>query len=418
MRYWRDFKMATVRSISYNRVDIPVIFEQDHRLPLVSLQLVFRDSGALSGDKPGLAKLASRLMGEGTHTQGSEAFAEALESRAVSLNASVGDETFVISLHALQSEFSFGLSKLCALLSDPNFSDEIFAKIQTQMIGALTQKQSDFDFVADSLLKSLLFEGTAKAYPVSGTVESVGRMTLQDLEVFIQGHLGVANMIVVLGGDIGEDAVVGIVTDIARQLQAPDVSPITPITVLEKPRELIEQAATEQAYLYFGAPYAMPYDSDEVYLGKVASFVLGSSGFGSRLMEEVRVKRGLAYSAYARFDVAKSCSYFSGHLQTKLESAEEAKEVVTTVVASFVAKGMTQEELDAAKQFLVGSEPLRNETLQQRMGNAFHDYYSGKPQGYRREELVQIEAIELEQVNRFIASHSEIGRISFASITQ
>lgn len=418
MRYWRDFKMATVRTISYSSVDIPVIFEQDNRLPLVSLQLVFRDSGALSGDKPGLAKLASRLMGEGTRTHGSEAFAEALESRAVSLHASVGEETFVVSLHALKSEFSFGLSRLCALLSDPNFSDETFARIQTQMIGALTQKQSDFDFVADSLLKSLLFEGTAKAYPASGTVESVGRMTLQDLEVFIRGHLGVENMIVVLGGDIHEGEVTEIVSEIAQQLQAPEVPPIAPITALEKPRELIEQAATEQAYLYFGAPYAMSYDSDEVHLGKVASFVLGSSGFGSRLMEEVRVKRGLAYSAYARFDVAKSCSYFSGHLQTKLESAEEAKEVVTTVVASFVAEGMTQEELDAAKQFLVGSEPLRNETLQQRMGNAFHEYYNNQPQGYRREELERIEAIGLEQINHFIASHPEIAQMSFAIIKQ
>jgi len=228
----------------------------------------------------------------------------------------------------------------------------------------------------------------------------------------------VENMIVVLGGDIHEGEVTEIVSEIAQQLQAPEVPPIAPITALEKPRELIEPAATEQAYLYFGAPYAMSYDSDEVYLGKVASFVLGSSGFGSRLMEEVRVKRGLAYSAYARFDVAKSCSYFSGYLQTKLESAEEAKEVVMTVVASFVAEGMTQEELNAAKQFLVGSEPLRNETLQQRMGNAFHEYYNNQPQGYRRQELERTEAIGLEQINRFIASHPEIAQMSFAIIKQ
>jgi predicted Zn-dependent peptidase len=160
----------------------------------------------------------------------------------------------------------------------------------------------------------------------------------------------------------------------------------------------------------------MPYDSDEAYLGKVASFVLGSSGFGSRLMEEIRVKRGLAYSAYCSFSVNRTGSYFTGHLQTKLESAEEAKSVVSEVGAAFISKGITQEELDAAKQFLVVSEPLRNETLQQRIGNAFNAYYSGKPLDYRTTELRLIEAIELEQINAFIESHTEIRKLSFAII--
>jgi predicted Zn-dependent peptidase len=179
---------------------------------------------------------------------------------------------------------------------------------------------------------------------------------------------------------------------------------------------VVKTAATEQAYVYFGAPYSMPYDSDEAYLGKVASFVLGSSGFGSRLMEEIRVKRGLAYSAYCSFSVNRTGSYFTGHLQTKLESAEEAKSVVLEVVAAFISKGITQEELDAAKQFLIGSEPLRNETLQQRIGNAFNAYYSGKPLDYRTTELRLIEAIELKQINAFIGSHTEIGQLSFAMV--
>jgi len=408
--------MVTLQTIPYEHSDISVIFEQDRRLPLVSLQLVFRDSGALAGEKPGLAKLASRLLGEGTRTMGSEAFFEALESRAVSLHASVGSETFVISLHALKSEFAFGLSMLRKLLADPNFTQEAFDRVQAQTIGALTQKQSDFDFVASNLLKSLLFEGTPRAYPSSGTVESVEEISLQIAAQFIREHLGQQNVILLLGGDLEPEEAGEIAREALSGLPSLHVPELGRIDARFAPAEKQLKAATDQAYLYFGAPYTMPYDSDEVYLGKVAAFVLGSSGFGSRLMEEIRVKRGLAYSAYANFHVGKTGSYFSGHLQTKLESAEEARQVVEKVVRDFIEGGMTEEELASAQQFLLGSEPLRNETLQQRMGNAFNDYYNGKPLGYRQEELAQIKAITAAQINRFIRTHTEIGKISFASV--
>ena len=407
---------ASIIQIEKGEHTIPVIFEQERQLPLVSLQLIFRDSGTLTDRISGVAKLATKLLGEGSKEMRSEGFAEALESRAISLHASVGAETCVISLQALESEFAFGLEMLCKLLSDPNLTAEAFGKVQTQMIGALTQKQSDFDYVASVLLKEVLFRNTPRAHPSSGTVESVSAIVLDDIQSYIASYLGADNLIVALGGDIQEQEVEKIVLKVISVLPDCEVPVLSKIETISKPEISVQTASTEQAYLYFGAPYHMPYDSSEVYLGKVASFVLGSSGFGSRLMEEVRVKRGLAYSAYASFSVNRTGSYMTGHLQTKLESASEAKEVVTEVVRTFVSGGITLEELDAAKQFLVGSEPLRNETLQQRIGNAFNAYYNGKPLQYRIEELKQIEAIGLEQINHFIRSHAEITEISFAIV--
>jgi len=395
---------------------IPVIFEQEGQLPLVSLQLIFRDSGTLTDRVPGVAKLAARLLGEGTKQMGSEGFAEALESRAISLSASAGAETFVISLQALKSEFEFGLEMLCKLLSDPNFTEEAFTTVQTRTIGMLTQKQSDFDYVASLLLKSILFKETPRAYPSSGTVESIGSVALDDIQRYITTHLGADNLIMAFGGDVEVSQAERIVSDIVSVLPRCMVPSLPIIEARDQPEMKIQSASTEQAYLYFGSPYHMPYDSSEVYLGKVASFVLGSSGFGSRLMEEIRVKRGLAYSAHASFGVNRTGSYMTGHLQTKLESAAEAKEVVIEVLEQFVSVGITQAELDAAKQFLVGSEPLRNETLQQRIGNAFHAYYNGKPLYYRAEELKAIEAIKLVQINDFIRSHTEITKTSFALV--
>lgn len=408
---------AEVLTLEINETEIPIIFEQDNRLPLVTMQLVFRHSGSLSDLKAGVAKLSSELLGEGTKEQGSIAFATALENRAVSLSASVGAETFVITLSSLKSEFDFAISSLSNLLKDPNYSSEAFGKVKAQMIGLLTQKQSDFDYTASNQLKSILFANTPKSNPTRGTVESVNGIVLDDIKEHIESHLGYDNLIAVVGGNVGEDDAKDIVKKIATVLPRVDVRKLSYFHTISQANERATYAKTEQAYVYFGAPYDMPYNSDEVYMGRVASFVLGSSGFGSRLMEEIRVKRGLAYSAYSSFNVSRTSSYFSGYLQTKLESMDEAKKVVAEVLSQFIDKGITQSELDAAKQFLLGSEPLRNETLQQRVARAFSEYYDGRKLGYKIQELAQIDTITLKQINDFIKAHSEIGDISFSIVT-
>ena len=104
-------------------------------------------------------------------------------------------------------------------------------------------------------------------------------------------------------------------------------------------------------------------------------------------MEEIRVKRGLAYSAYARVYLNLSNSYFKGHLQTKLQSQNEAIKVVKEEIKRFVEKGVTQKELDGAKKFLLGSEPLRVETLSQRLYRSFNEFYTGKKPGFYKEQL-------------------------------
>ena len=156
--------------------------------------------------------------------------------------------------------------------------------------------------------------------------------------------------------------------------------------------------------------------SDE-YKARVAAFILGTGGFGSRLMEEIRVKRGLAYSAYARVNTARSNVYFSGYLQTKLESQKEAEATVKEVIADFVKKGVTQEELDQAKKFLLGSEPLRVETLSQRLTRTFQEYYKGQELGSSLKELEKIKTLSLDALNDYIKKHNEINELTFAIVT-
>ena len=134
-------------------------------------------------------------------------------------------------------------------------------------------------------------------------------------------------------------------------------------------------------------------------------------------MEEIRVKRGLAYSAYSRTNINRSNSYFSGHLQTKNENLEEAKKIVKSEIKRFVDGGVTQNELDQAKRFLLGSEPLRNETLSQRLSRAFFEYYRGFALGHSVKQLKLIESLTLKDLNSYIKQHDEITKLSFSIVT-
>ncbi len=411
--------MSAIQTIfNLHGVEIPVIFEEERYLPIVSLQLVFEDSGALSDLNPGQARMTARLLGEGSRKAGSAVFAERLESRAVSLNAHAGRETMVIELSALKENFGYGAGMLAELLADPNFSPEAFETVQTRTLGQLTQKQSDYDYRASIGLSRLLFAGTGLAEPIDGTLESVRMMDAEDLVYQIRTHIGLNNLTIVLGGDLSWEEAQGYLLEALTPLKQTSVVPVGHFTASDTPTIEREFVGTEQAYIYFGAPLDVAYDGEETHLAKIAAFVLGSSGFGSRLMEEVRVKRGLAYSAYGRFALKRSTSYFTGHVQTKLESEDEAIQVIGEVVTEFVQEGITAKELEGAKAFLLGSEPLRTETLSQRLGRAFDEYYAHKPLGENTRELERIEQVSLEEINGFIREHGEIERLSFYVVTR
>lgn len=408
---------ATLSQIEINSTKVPLIFEEDKNLPIISLQLVFKNSGYLADTKDGLVKLTGKLLNEGTLKDGSTGFATKLESRAVSLSSQSGAETFVIELDALKEEFAYGVGRLKELLQDPNYSKDTLGKIKTQTIGSLKRRESNFDYISSLAMKGMLFPNTPLAKPSEGTVKSVESIELEDIKKYINTHLGLENAIIVVGGDISQADATKFSKEILALLPSVKTKEIEPMKALGKKQVKEKIVKSEQAYIYFGSPLNITSNSKERHLSQVASFILGSSGFGSRLMEEIRVKKGLAYSAYGRFVINKTHSYFSGYLQTKIKSGDEAVKSVKEVVDSFLTKGVTQEELDSAKQFILGSQPLRTETLSQRLNRAFTEYYNERPLGSTVEELKLLEAIKLDEMNAFIKKHSEVAEISFSVVT-
>ena len=410
---------ATLKHIKHNETNIPVIFEKHKTLPIFNFQLVFKNSGYINDKKqPGLTNLTAKILNEGTLTDGSVNFARKLENKAISIETNTGLETFVIEVSCLKEQYKTALKYLEEIISNPNITNESLQKLQTLQISKLKQKENDFDFIASSKLKELTYPESSLAYPSSGTIKSIENISIKNINKNLSSILNINNLIIVAGGDIKYNELKKDIKPILEYIKKSKNSSVKRIEFSKKQQTKTIKKETQQAYIYFSSPFFLDVNSKENYKAKVASFILGGSGFGSRLMEEIRVKNGLAYSAYGHISNKKSHSHFTGYLQTKLENRKKAKDMVVNIVEDFVKNGVTQDELDSAKKFLLGSEPLRTETFSQRLNRAFMLYYKDLDFDYPEKELNMINTLSVDDLNKFIKSHKEITKLSFSIVTK
>jgi zinc protease len=409
---------ASIKHITIDDKKIPVVFEKHNSLPIFNLQLVFKNSGySQDNNNPGITSLLSTILNEGTLKDGSVNFARQLESKAISIHTTNGYETFVIEVSSLKDQYKTALNYLEDLLLDPNFNEDTLEKIKTLHISKLKQKENDFDYIASRNLKSLVFKNTPLEYGNSGTIDSISKTTLEDIKSQYKSLFNLDNLIIVAGGKINFKELKEELYPLFSNFKSNGETILEPVSINTNSKEKIEFKDTQQAYIYFASPFNITFNDKNTYKAKVATFILGGGGFGSRLMEEIRVKRGLAYSAYGNLHNNKSHSYFSGYLQTKIENHKEAKRLVQKIVSDFVKNGVTKKELQAAKKFILGSEPLRTETFSQRQTRAFNLYYKGFDQDQPSKELEKIDSLTLNDLNEFIKKHKEINNLNFSIVT-
>lgn len=405
---------AKLTSIEIKGVQVPFIFEQSKQLPVGSIEFIFV-GGASDEQKDGLAALSSKILNEGTKQLGNVEFAKKLESKAISIYAGANLQTVSFEISYLKEFEDLSFEFFTDLLYNPNLTPNALNKVKMLTLNRLAREEDDFDSVASKNLYQILFKGTRMAIPLLGTKQSIESIELKDIEAFLKRNLVLSRLIVVAGGDVKEEA-----------LRQKIISTFSALPVGEgRQREYYKTSRevdsinvdkpTEQAFIYFGAPFDIT-NKEQNYIARVMSFILGGSGFGSRIMEEVRVKRGLAYSAYTRINLDGSADFMSGYLQTKLENKDEAIKVVKEVIRDFVDNGVNAQELSAAKAFLLGSEPLREETLSQRLNATFSNYFKGLPLNQHKKELELIRNLSLEELNAYIKAHREILDLSFSVV--
>ncbi|GAA7307641.1 pitrilysin family protein [Helicobacter pylori] len=400
-----------------NQAKVPVIYEENHLLPMGFIHLAFRGGGSLSDkNQLGLAKLFAQVLNEGTKELGAVGFAQALEQKAISLNVDTSTEDLQITLEFLKEYEDEAIMRLKELLKSPNFTQSALEKVKTRMLAQLLQKESDFDYLAKLTLKQELFANTPLANAVLGTKESLQKIKLDDLKQQFDKVFELNKLVVVLGGDLKINQTLKRLDNALNFLPQGKAYEEPYFETSHQKSEKILYKDTEQAFVYFGTPFKIKDLKQDLAKSKVMMFVLGG-GFGSRLMEKIRVQEGLAYSVYIRSNFSKVAHFASGYLQTKLSTQAKSVALVKKIIKEFIEKGMTQQELDDAKKFLLGSEPLRNETISSRLNTTYNYFYLDLPLNFNQTLLDQIQKMSLKEINDFIKEHTEINDLTFAIVS-
>jgi zinc protease len=328
-------------------------------IPFLSMSIYFAGGAGLDpAGKDGLAYMVSGLLDEGAGDLDSQTFRTELEDLAIRLSFDARRDSFAGQLKTLTEHRARAFELLRLALTQPRFDAEPVERIRNQIQASLRRSAEDPDYVASLTWFENAFPGQPYGRPVLGTVESVGGLQVDDLRGFVSTRLAKDRLVVGVAGDVTAEEL-GPLLDLAfgdlPATGAPDVlEPTEPKGGLT----VWEHRDVPQSQVVFGEA-GLARDDPDYYAGYVANHILGGGGFTSRLTEEVREKRGLAYSVYSYLYPLELAPIWLGGLGTSNRSVDEALRLVRQEIERIAAGEITQEQLDDAKTYLTGSFPLR-----------------------------------------------------------
>jgi len=386
-----------------------VYFIESRSLPILDVNIDFVAGGARSpADKSGVASLTGSLLEAGTQAAGMTLDEEQISARLVDLAARLSSgsdhDKASVSLRTLSSaeEKTGALALMRAVLSAPTFPEAVLAREKTRTIEALKEADTRPDAIAAKNFTAALYPN--HPYGRIATVDSVARIERNDLVQFHKTYYTAQRAIVSLIGDVSRAEAEAIAVQLTEALPAGEAPAELPaVTLPERGLLKIDHPAT-QSHIHVGLPAINRTDPDYFAL-LIGNYTLGGGGFVSRLMKEVREKRGYAYSVYSGFSPRVLPGPFQIGLQTKREQAGDALKVVDEVLTEFVAKGPTDAELAAAKKNLIDGQALRIDSNAKLLGYLSLIGFYGLPLDYLDQFPRKVSAVTRDDVRMAFQRH-------------
>ena len=334
---------------------------EDHANPILSVKLAFRGGAALDPrDKPGLANLVSSTIDEGAGELSSQAFQRALSQKAIKLSFNAGSDAFYGSLKTLSEHRERAFDLLRMALTEPRFDAEPVQRITSQIEANLARRSQQPRSVANRTLDKLMFPDHPYGQPNQGTRASLQRISRPDLHDFVETRFARDRLMLGVVGDITpaelEPLLDKAFADLPRTTgDVPQVADVEPKGAGET---VVVEKNVPQSWVVFGHG-GIARDDPDYYAASLVNYVLGGGSFASRLFEEVREQRGLAYSVYSYLSPLDHSSVMGGGLGTANVRVGKALQVVREAWHRMAEEGPTDAELADAKTYMTGSFPLR-----------------------------------------------------------
>jgi zinc protease len=385
---------------------------EGHTNPLIAIRFAFR-GGASQDDqgKEGLAYFVSAMMDEGAGELNAIAFQERAQELAMRMDFDAGRDVMLGNVQTLTANKDQVFDLVRLAMTKPRFDEDAIERVRAQILAGLKFDENDPETVASLAWDRLAFQNHPYGRPIKGTIESISAITRDDLKNYARRVFARDKLVISVVGDIDPETLGKALDHLFGDL--PLHSELAPVADANPPlgptREIIEMDVP-QSVAQFGHR-GIPRKDDDFIPAYVLNYIIGGGGFSSRLMEEVREKRGLAYSVYSNLYPYQHGAVFVGSVATKNEAVGQSLEVIESELKRLAEQGPTAEELENAKSYLTGAYALRfessssiaNQLLWIRIEDLGIDYVN------KRNKL--LEAVTLDDIKRVAKRLIEADRL-------
>jgi zinc protease len=337
---------------------------EEHSVPMMAMRFGF--DGGSSQDpegKEGLANFLTAMLDEGAGDLKSRDFQERMEDLSMRMSYEDSKDAFYGNFETLTANRDEAAKLLKLAINEPRFDPDAVERIRQQLLAALVYAARDPNKVALEKWYATAFAGHPYGRPANGTDETVGKnITREDLESYRKRVFAKDTLKVVAVGDINAEQLGKLLDEVFGDLpEKADLIPVPQTAPVTGGKQVVFDMKVPQSVAVFGLG-AMPRKDPDFIPAFVLNQILGGGGFASKLMEEVREKRGLAYSVYSYVYPYHHASIFAGGVATRNDAMGQSLDVIRDEFKKMADNGPSQKDLDDAKSYLIGAYPLRFDT--------------------------------------------------------
>jgi zinc protease len=387
---------------------------EDHTIPFVALELRFRGGASLDlPGKRGATNLMTGLLEEGAGDMDSREFARQAEALAADFSYDVGDDALSVSARFLSENRDAVMALLRESLVNPAFNQKSIDRVRAQVNAIIESDSKDPGSIAARAFDRQTFGDHPYATSKDGTLESVAALTRADIVAAHRAALVRDRLYVAAVGDIAADQLTALVATLTDGLaQTSDVALPGPADIDLPGGIKVVDYVTPQSVVTFAQP-GIDRDDPDFFAAYLLNQILGGSGFESRLMQEVRVKRGLTYGVYSYLVDKDDAQLWMGRVASANDRVAQAIDVIKDEWRKMRDTGVTAQELQDAKTYMTGAYPLRFDGNAPIANIAVEMQIEGLPTDYITTRNDKVNAVTLEQINRVARERLDPDKLSF-----
>ncbi|AYC31110.1 insulinase family protein [Pseudomonas cavernae] len=383
-----------------------VLFVEAHQLPMFDLRLTFAAGSSHDGATPGLAMLTNAMLNEGVPGKDATAIATGFEGLGAEFGNGAYRDMAIASLRSLSAKQQRepALQLFTEVLGQPSFPAEALVRIKNQVLAGFQYQKQNPGKLAGLQLFQRLYGEHPYGHPSEGTEQSIPPLSAAQLRAFHAQAYAAGNVVIALVGDLSRGEAEALAAQVSAALPRGPALPPPPAPQVPKPGLSHIEFPSKQTSLLLAELGIDRREPDYAAL-TLGNQILGGGGFGTRLMAEVREKRGLTYGVYSGFTAMQTRGPFMISLQTRAEQSAGTLKLVQDILRDYLATGPTQQELDDAKRELAGSFPLSTASNADIVGQLGAIGFYDLPLSYLEDFMQQVQNLSAAQVKTAMAKH-------------